>query len=477
MPVEQQREHMETIMEQLRAAASGKAEPVITRPRLDSIDLLRGLVMVIMALDHVRDYFSNALLVDPVNLNQTTAPLFLTRWITHFCAPTFVFLSGTGAFLYGLRGRSRGELSWFLFSRGLWLVFLEITVVRFAWNFNLAYRLDFGGGVIHAIGWSMVGMAALIWLPVSTIAVFGLGMVCFHNLLDDKPASFVHLPEWLWIVLHQGGGFPIRDMFPDWGWVQALLGRTGLEGLLAGQGLAPDGGALPLSFGTGYCILPWLGVMACGYAFGTIYLLEPQRRKKQLLGLGLGLIAAFIALRLTNLYGDREFPPGTPDYTLGKNPGPWVKQDSFLFTIFSFVNCQKYPPSLLYLLVTLGPAITALALFERRPGPLGRFFVVYGRVPLFYYLLHLFLIHGLMVGLDYWRFGYSPYRNLSFGLLSQQYKKSLEPGNPPFLPPGYGYSLPIVYLVWIGLVLFLFPLCYWYAGVKRRSKSAWLSYL
>jgi uncharacterized membrane protein len=396
------------------------------RPRLDSIDLVRGVVMVIMALDHVRDYFSHTFFTipptDPTDLSQTTPALFLTRWVSHFCAPTFVFLAGTGAFLAGTRGKSKKSLSWFLLSRGLWLVLLDVTVVRLGWNFNFNYAYEFGAGVIWVIGWSMVILSALVFLPTSAVVVFGVALIAYHNLLDGKTAADVHLPEWLWVILHNPGQFKV---FPD---------------------LLPE-----IKFGTAYCVLPWLGAMAAGYGFGAYFVLDRAERRKQLLGMGLALVIVFAVLRYANAYGDSR---------------PWSVQEDALYTMFSFINCQKYPPSVLFLLMTLGPAIVALGLAEREWGVIGKFFVVFGRVPLFYYLLHIPLIHGLAVAIDYWRYGYSPYW-----------------GHAPWplprdtLPPGYGFDLPMVYLIWVAVVLILFPLCWWFAGVKRRSRAGWLSYL
>jgi uncharacterized membrane protein len=401
-------------------------------PRLDSIDLVRGLVMVIMALDHVRDYFSRSFFmnppVDPTDLANTTVPLFLTRWVTHFCAPTFVFLAGTGAFLAGTRGKSKKALSWFLLTRGLWLVLLDVTVVRLGWNFNLDYSHELGGGVIWVIGWSMVVMSALVFLPTSAVAVLGVVLIAYHNLMDGKSALDVGLPEWLWIILHSPGRFRLLPPFAMGTWE---IGE--------------------IKFTTGYSLLPWLGVLAAGYGFGALFLLDRLQRRTQLLGLGLALTTAFVLLRYANGYGDAN---------------PWSAQPNPAFTVLSFLNCQKYPPSVLFVLMTLGPAITALGLFEGVSGTLAKFFITFGRVPLFYYLLHIPLIHGLVVGIDFIRYDYSPYLQ-----------------EPPWtiprenLPPGYGFDLPLVYLIWIGVILILFPLCFWFAGVKARHRAGWLSYL
>jgi uncharacterized membrane protein len=347
--------------------------------------------------------------------------------VTHFCAPTFVFLAGTGAFLFGTRSHSKKALSWFLLTRGLWLVLLEVTVVRFGWNFNLDYSHEFGGGVIWVIGWSMVILSALVFLPTSAVAVFGIAVIAFHNLWDGKTAADVGLPAWLWTILHQPGQFTL---------LPAHAGGFDL----------PE-----IHFGTGYSLVPWLGVLAAGYGFGAFYLLEPGERRRQLLGLGLALTLLFIVLRYANSYGDAL---------------RWSVPEDPSFTVLSFLNCQKYPPSLLFVLMTLGPAITALSFFERRWGPLGKFFITFGRVPLFYYLLHIPLIHGLVVASDYYRFGYSPFQNVPPWTLRRE-----------TLPEDYGYDLPMVYLIWLGVVLLLFPLCWWFAGVKQRHRGGWLSYL
>jgi uncharacterized membrane protein len=462
---------------------AGDVDGAISSPagggRLDSIDLLRGLVMVIMALDHVRGFFSNAIGINPTDLNQTNPALFLTRWITHYCAPTFVFLAGTSAFLYGRRCQTRGQLAWFLLTRGIWLVILEVTLVRLGWSFNLDYRFGFGGGVIWAIGCSMIALAGLVFLPTSAVAVVGVALIAFHNLWDIKTAADVGLPEWLWVSLHRGGDFPfLPEIFKQLRtWIPALPPWV-----------------VDLRFGTGYCLLPWIGVIAAGYGFGAIFLLNPAERRRQLLGLGLALTALFIALRYTNYYGD-------PNSRTDSWPGPWRVHDDWWFTLFSFVNCQKYPPSLLFALMTLGPTITLLGLFEGGTGRLGRALVVFGRVPLFYYLLHIPLIHALAIGVDYARYGSSPlwakgpwdlHKDLLPGVASTVGLTGTPMASGPLLagstlypgsihldsvPPDYGLSLPGVYLAWACVILLLWPLCWWYAGVKRRHRSGWLSYL
>jgi uncharacterized membrane protein len=388
-----------------------------TRPeRLDSIDMLRGVVMILMALDHVRDYFSDRLFMDPTDLATTTPGIFLTRWITHFCAPTFIFLAGTGAFLSGTRGKSKPELSWFLLTRGLWLALMEVTLNRMMWMFN--YDLHHhGAGVFWAIGWSMVVLSVLVYLPTWIVTRLGVLMIVLHNLLDGLSADQVRLPGWLWVILHSPGDVPVVEGY---------------------------------TFGTGYCLVPWVGVMAAGYGFGTLLLLEPGVRRQRLFHLGLDITLGFIILRAVNEYGD---------------PHPWAEQPSRLLTFLSFLNCTKYPPSLLYLLMTLGPAILALAFFDRPLGRLARPIITFGRVPLFFYLLHIPLIHGGAVLCDYIRFGWSPLAaDGPWAVRADQ------------APPSYGFNLPIVYLIWISVVLILYPACRWFAGVKQRRRDVWLSY-
>ncbi|MBS1811139.1 MAG: DUF1624 domain-containing protein [Acidobacteria bacterium] len=384
-------------------------------PRLDSIDVLRGIVMVVMALDHTRDYFSNAMF-DPTDLTKTNSALFLTRFVTHFCASVFVFLAGTAAFLSTLRGKTQRDLARFLLTRGLWLVLLELTVIRcLGWDFNFDYH-NWSGLVIWAIGWSMVALAGLIFLPQRALVVFGLVMILGHNALDKIQPERLGAWGWLWKILHVPGalepasGFHLYVMYP---------------------------------------LIPWIGVMAVGYGFGKLLLRESQQRQKLLFRLGAVLTLSFVILRAVNVYGD---------------PVPWAVQKNWWFTVFSFLNCTKYPPSLLYLLMTLGPALMALAWLDKFSGRWRQPFLIIGRVPLFYYLLHLPLIHLMAVIFSWIRYGH-PAEALY--------------GNPPRpeAPSDFGYSLPIVYLVWIGIVVLLYPACRWFADLKKRRKEVWLSYL
>jgi uncharacterized membrane protein len=392
-------------------------DPITPRPdRLESVDLLRGVVMILMALDHVRDFFSDQLFRDPTDLQTTTPGIFLTRWVTHFCAPTFIFLAGTAAFLSRARGKSTSALSWFLLTRGLWLAFLEVTVNRMMWmsNYDLLHH---GAGVFWAIGWSMVVLSVLVYLPAPIVTQFGVIMIATHNLLDGLTAEQVGLPGWLWVILHSPG-----------------------EARVVGD----------ITFGTGYCLVPWAGVMAAGYGFGTLLQLDRVVRRRWIFLLGAAVTLAFILLRAANVYGD---------------PRPWVEQSTPLWTFLSFLNCTKYPPSLLFLLMTLGPAIMALALFDR-PLPLTGPIVTFGRVPLFFYLLHIPLIHGGAVLLDYVRFGWSPLAG--FGPWEVRAEA---------VPPSYGVSLEVVYVIWVYVVVLLYPPCLWFARLKQRRRDGWLSYL
>jgi len=401
-----------------------------TRSRIDSIDLLRGIVMVIMMLDHTRDFVHNAALrFDPLDLSQTNTLLFLTRWITHFCAPTFVFLAGTGAYLQLARGKSKSELSRFLITRGLWLIVLELTVVRLGAFFNFDLRFVALLQVIWVIGVSMIVLAALLHLPLKVIAAFGIGMIALHNLLDRFPVQGWRGPgsavpgvgAKLWMVLHQAGLFPIAG-FPS-----------------------------PIVFVL-YPLIPWIGVMAAGYAFGSLYQMDNERRRRWLITIGASAIFLFIVVRATNLYGD---------------PSEWSRQKNVIFTVLSFVNTAKYPPSLLYLLMTLGPGILALAWFESKkvsPGALWNAFVTFGRVPLFFYLLQWFTAHGIAVLL-----------HLAFGKPVRWLFQTPLDWNG--VPAGTGFNLAVVYVCWIAGVLLLYPLCRWFAAVRQRRRDWWLSYL
>ena len=399
--------------------------------RIFAVDFLRGIVMMIMMIDHTREYVhTGALLSDPTNLaSNPTVATFFTRWITHFCAPIFVFLAGTSIYLQKLNGKSRAELSRFLWTRGLWLIVLEFTVIRFLIVFNLDYSFFGMGQVIWVIGVSMIVMAALIYLPLWLVGASGILMIVLHNLLDGiripLQTAFAGNPPpdlWqsLWLILHQPG---IVQIF---------------------------GGSSQIFFA--YPLIPWIGVMAVGYVLGAVYSQDSATRRKWLLILGLGSTVLFIVLRGINLYGD---------------PAPWAEQSSPLFTFLSFLNTTKYPPSLLFLLMTLGPAILVLYLTDGIDGKglWERIIITYGRVPMFYYILQWVVAHGsgvllgVLAGVD----------------VSYLFKDILSMGRDA--PPGHGFPLWVVYAVWITGLIILYPLCAWYSELKRRKKHWILSYL
>jgi uncharacterized membrane protein len=399
------------------------------RGRVDSVDLLRGLIMVIMMLDHTRDFVHFQVpLFDPTDVSQTYPLLFFTRWITHFCAPVFVFLAGTGAYFQELRGKPKGELSKFLVTRGIWLVILELTVLRVVIFFNFDYAAV--GGflqVIWAIGWSMIVLAAVIHLPLRAIVALSLGMIFLHDTLDG-----IRVTSW------NGPGTPI----PGFG--ASLWHVLHVSGMIFPLGF-PGPAVLVL-----YPLIPWVAVMAAGYAFGSLYRLDETERRRILIRLGTAITLGFIVLRAINIYGD---------------PARWSVQAGAVKTALSFLALSKYPPSLLYLMMTLGPAMLFLAWLEgRQPGRAGRIFIVFGRVPLFFYLLQwvtthvLALIAGRIAGkpTDYL------FNDFAF--------------SPPWAP-GSGFGLGMVYALWILGVVLLYPLCRWYAGVKARRRDWWLSYL
>jgi uncharacterized membrane protein len=387
------------------------------RQRVDSVDVVRGIIMILMALDHTRDFFGNAA-ASPTNLATTTVALFFTRWVTHFCAPTFFLLTGTGAYL-SRRRRSVSDLSQFLVTRGIWLILLEVTLVRFLWQFNVDYRLTLLD-VLWALGWSMIVLGALVRLPVRVVATFGLVLIAGHNLLDGvRPATFGALAP-LWTLLHVPGF------------------------------LLPDP---PHVLFSAYPLIPWIGVTAVGYTLGALWELPPERRRTLLLQLGIGCVAAFLLLRGFNVYGD---------------PAPWAPQSRPGLTLVSFLNLNKYPPSLLFLLMTLGPVLLALRALDGRTTPKAlKAALVIGKVPMFYYLLHILVLHLMALAACVMRYG--------------SVRPAIESPTMDRFPmtqvPGWPTTLPVVYLLWICAVAALYPFCRWYAEVKRRSNNPWLSYL
>lgn len=391
----------------------------LAKSRIPSIDFLRGTIMIIMALDHVRDYlYSGSFYFDPLDLDKTSGALFFTRWITHFCAPVFMLLAGTSAFLMGQK-KTKKELSAFLVKRGLWLVFLEMIVVNFGWNFNIQFS-SFFFITIWALGVSMIVLAGFIHLPKKLILLFCIVLVAGHNLFDGVHITGNTLPAFGWAILHE-------QQFFTWHSKMLLVG---------------------------YPLIPWIGVMPLGYLLGEWYATgyDADKRKKNLWMLGLGAIAVFVVLRFSNLYGD---------------PVQWTSQKNPFFTFLSFLNVNKYPPSLLYLLCTLGPALLFLAITEKHNGAVVKVISVYGRVPMFYYLIHIYIIHLAALIAS----AVTPGQDWTIWLLKEPiwFTKELR---------GYGFSLPVAYLFWITIVAALYPFCNWYDKYKQKHKEKWwLSYL
>jgi uncharacterized membrane protein len=389
-----------------------------TDRRIRSIDVTRGVVMVLMAIDHVRVYAG----VPP---GGPRPGVFFTRWITNFVAPAFAFFAGTSAYLLGRRMADRRALSRYLVSRGLILVLLELTVIRVAWTFNFDFGHYLLAGVIWMLGWCMVLLAALIWLPTAAIGAFGVAVICLHNLMDFlSPAAGEALQQsslsWLWQILYFGG--PIQ------------LGQNGPTLMVL------------------YSIVPWIGVMAAGYAFGAVMVMEPVRRNRICVALGAGAIVLFLALRTIDVYGDPRHW-----HAAGPSPAP---------ILFRFINTSKYPASLQFLLMTLGPVILLLPLAERARDKIGEIFTIFGRVPMFYYLIHIPTIHlaAVIVSLvregrvDPWLFANHPMMN-----------------PPP--PEGYTWSLALLYAVFFVVVAALYVPCRWYAQRKATNPSPWMRYI
>lgn len=384
--------------------------------RIFSIDILRGIVMVIMALDHVRDFWSPNTFA-PEDLTQTTPFWFFTRWITHFCAPIFVFLAGTSAFLFGNKYKDKKALTKFLLSRGIWLIFVELVIVNWSWTFTNPFTGAFHFvQVIWAIGWAMIFLAGLIWLPwygilgISFIIIFG------HNALDGISSGSLVSYGFLWKILHEGFSMI------TWGQSNALL--------------------------VAYPLIPWIGVLSAGYVFGEIFILNTERRFKILKQTGWAIIIGFVVLRFTNLYGDSAI---------------WsVQERGWVYTALSFLNTTKYPPSLLYLGMTLGPGILALAYLEQWQGKVAEFFRLFGRVPFFYYVIHFPIIH---LTANCWNY-------INYGIFG-----NFALSGPPAFPKNYTANLWLTYIVWILLIPVLYFASKWFSNYKKSNNSWWLKYL
>lgn len=462
-------------------ATSASVSPELSaRPRISSMDVARGLVMVLMAIDHVR-VFSGLPAGGP------TAGIFFTRWITHFVAPAFAFFAGTGAYLYGRRIANRGALAKFLWSRGAFLILLEMTVIRVCWTFNFDFRHYLLAGVIWMLGWCMILMAGLIWLPLRAILAFGLAVVGLHNVMDYfAPVVVPRIAASAWA--------PVAQILYFGGSIQLGKGPS-LEVL--------------------YSIIPWIGVMACGYAFGRIMELPDATRRRYCTALGVSAIALFLVLRGFDLYGDPRpwnHPPkrihvaakpqtagattqNPPAATTGKAVSPTrssttattngnsasVTQSSStaptpappprpaapkMNPVLRMLNTAKYPASLSFLLMTLGPMLLFMAVADYLPVKFTGWLRTFGRVPLFFYLLHIPLIHALALAVSLVR---TP--SATWWLFTNH------PMLPPPQPAGYVWSLSLLYAVWAIAILCLYFPCRWYADLKARSRSRWLSYL
>ncbi|KOS04629.1 hypothetical protein AM493_00165 [Flavobacterium akiainvivens] len=388
--------------------------------RIQSIDVLRGIIMAIMALDHSRDFFHvSAMTADPLDAETTTPMLFFTRWITHFCAPTFVFLSGTSIYLQSLR-KTPKELAFFLLTRGLWLVLAELTIVGFGWSFDYMFRFFFLQ-VIWAIGWSMIILSVLVLCPYWVLAALGVAITLGHNAVDYIPITN-----------------PTAEMAAN-----ALIMTNHKVYVVGSSGVM-----------FGYAILPWTGIMLLGFAVGRWFntrLVTPQHRKKVLVSFGLLLCTLFVLLRFSNSYGD---------------PSPWIPRDTATKTIIAFLNVTKYPPSLMYACMTLGPSLLVLAAIEGMQNRITNIFNVFGRVPFFYYVLHIYVIHLLTVVMFYMQ-GFDFQDNFRENFVTFAFRPR----------ESFGVSLAATYLLWVlVLVLCYFP-SRWYNNYKSTHKKWWLSYI
>ncbi len=391
-------------------------------PRLTSVDAVRGLVMILMALDHVRDFFHRGgMRFSATDLARTTPILFLTRWVTHFCLPAFMFTTGIGAFLWlRRRNRTKKELAGFLAKRGVLFVVLELTVLQFAYDFNVPTHYLVLLLVLWIFGICLISMALLVQLPMRWLAALSVSAIALHNLLDGVAGPQGGQAAWLWHIFHQPG----------------LLKIAGMPVLVT------------------YTLIPWLPVMAAGYCFGEILALPPLQRYKRTRNIGFALLALFMLLRTINRYGD---------------PVPWATQNSAVMTALSFLNCLKYPASLDFLCMTLGPTLLALAYFDRHPLSSTNPLVVFGRAPLFYFVAHLYIIHAALVFASWLRYGWAA-NTFIFNPVPSM-------GGPAKLfPPDFGWSLTAVYALWIGVVVLLYPLCRWFARVKSERRSSLLAY-
>ena len=399
-----------------------KTSTFVPATRIQSVDALRGAIMILMAIDHIRDYVArSAQQFLPTDLTRTTPAIFLTRWITHFCAPVFMLTCGLGAYFWMTRGNhSKGALSRLLISRGIWLILLEVTLLRLIFFSQISFTANPVLLIIlWAIGISMFALAGLIYLPTRVLVAVSIAVIALHNLLSNVSAESFGRAAWIWNILYQ-------------------------------RGVIAFGG---ITFRPAYPVLPWIGVMAGGYCLGRVFDWDADRRRRFLVRLGLVLTAAFVLVRALNSYGD---------------PLPWSHQASTLFTALSFLNVTKYPPSLDFLLMTLGPALVVMAWLENFKFHFTNPLIVFGRVPIFYYAAHLLLAHLIAIGMNFVRYGAK-----SFVLIAPPSMG----GSRELFPADYGFPLWATYVVWVVVLLLLYPACLWFARLKQRRHDWWLTYL
>jgi uncharacterized membrane protein len=400
-------------------AASAIPASSTPAPRIQSVDALRGAIMMLMAIDHIRDYVArSAQQFLPTDLTRTTPAIFVTRWITHFCAPVFMLTAGLGAYFWMTRGHhSKAELSRLLISRCISLIVLEVTILRLIFFSQMSFTAN--PVILWAIGISMIAPAGLIYLPMRVMAAVSIAIIALHNLLDHVSAQRFGRAAWIWGILHQQNVFAFHG----------------------------------INFVTAYPVLPWIAVMAGGYCLGTVFEWDAPRRRSFLVRLGLALAAAFVVVRAVNVYGD---------------PLRWSQQASLGLTALSFLNVTKYPPSLDFLLMTLGPAMVLMAWLESFHFHFTNPLIVFGRVPFFYYGAHLLLAHLIAIGMNFVRYGAKPFLLIAPPSMG---------GPSQLFPVGYGFPLWTVYAVWVVVLLLLYPTCVWFARLKQRRHDWWLTYL
>ena len=383
--------------------------------RLNSIDFVRGFVMVIMALDHTRDFMHvTSITQNALDLNVTTPAVFFTRWITHLCAPTFVFLSGVSAYLSFKNKNDVAASRKFLWTRGLWLIFLEFTLVNFGIWFDVRFSV-FIFEVIAVIGFGFIVLSFLLNVPAKTLGFIGLGIIFLHNLFPYIPFAENSVLKTILTPLFTQTAFPFTP--------KTLLIM-------------------------GYPPIPWLGIMLTGFGAGKLFELNLDERKKYFLRIGISALFLFVIIRFINIYG---------------NSTPWSTQKNGLYTFLSFINITKQPPSLIFCLSTLGIMFLIFYLSDGVENTFTKFVTVYGKVPLFYFLVHFYLLHTLMLIVMFTQ---------GFTLSDLEFGTNL--GRPK---AASGLELSYIYLIWLSVVLVLYPVCKWYGNYKlMHTEKTWLRY-